>query len=67
MFFLRLCLEGLKKVNTTAGLWVKLKLEKNETSSMWTGVGCSPVTVDNVSEVLPPDLYKLIISSDNYH
>jgi hypothetical protein len=67
MFFLGLCLEGMEKVMTTASLWVKLKVQKHETSSMWNGVGCSPVTVDNVSEVLPPDLYRLIISSDNCH
>ena len=57
----------MRKVITIAGLWVKLKLEKHETSYMWCGVGCSPLTVDNVSEVLSPDLYGLIILSDNCH
>lgn len=55
----------MRKVIMIAGLWFKLKLEKHETSYMWCGVGCSPVTVDYVSEVLSPDLYRLIISSDN--
>jgi hypothetical protein len=67
LFFLGLCLEGMRKVIMIAGLWFKLKLEKHETSYMWCGVGCSPVTVDCVSEVLSPDLYRLIISSDNCH
>jgi len=67
LFFLGLCLEGMRKVIMTAGLWVKLKLEKHETSYMWCGVGCSPVTVRNVSQVLSPDLYRLIISPNNCH
>jgi hypothetical protein len=54
----------MRKVIILAGLWVKLKMEKQETSYMWCGVSCSPVTVDNVSEVISPDLYRLIISSD---
>jgi len=57
----------MRKVIMIAGLWFRLKLEKHETSYVWCGVGCSPVTMDKISEVLSPDLYRLIISSDNCH